>query len=105
MGRALSHRREIVQLWLEGQEYSEIARQSYHSVGSVANYVEKFKRCGLLFAESYDLKTVAFLVRISVPLATAFFQLWREMEPVPHRREELEQWSKKNQESSPGRLL
>jgi hypothetical protein len=103
MGRAVSHRREIVQLWLEGKEYSEIARHSYHSVGSVANYVEKFKRCGMLFAESYDLNTVAFLVRISVPLATEFFQLWREMVPVPHRREELEEWGKKNEDFSPGR--
>jgi hypothetical protein len=98
MGRAVSHRREIVKLWLKGQEYSEVARRSSHSVESVANYVEKFKRCAVLFSESYDLNTVAFLVRLSVPLAREFHELWREMEPVEHRRRELEEWGQKNGE-------
>lgn len=98
MGRAVSHRREIVKLWLEGQEYSEIARSSYHSVESVANYVEKFKRCAVLFSESCDLNTVGFLVRLSVPLAREFHELWSQMEPVEHRRRELEEWGQKNGE-------
>jgi hypothetical protein len=98
MGRAVSHRREIVKLWLEGREYSEIAQRSYHSVESVANYVEKFKRCAVLFSESYDLNTVGFLVRLSVPLAREFHQLWSEMEPVEHRRKELEERGQKNGE-------
>ena len=37
MGRALTHRRLIVEKWLAGQEYSEIARATCHSVPSVAN--------------------------------------------------------------------
>src|SRR5512133_3460749 len=45
MGRAVTHRRQIIELWMQGFEYSEIAPRTCHSVQSVANYVEKFKRC------------------------------------------------------------
>lgn len=96
MGRALTHRREIVSLWLQGLEYSEIAHRSRHSVDSVANYVEKFKRCGSLFVQAFDLHTVAFLVGISPALAAEYHHLWSEATPVAHRRRELEQWSQKN---------
>lgn len=96
MGRAITHRRQIVQFWLEGMEYSDIARRSFHSVESVANYVEKFKRCAAAFTQTLDLHTTAFLVRISVPLATEFHALWKDAQSVPHRREELNAFSKKN---------
>ena len=96
MGRAVTHRRQIVEQWLQGGEYSEIARQQYHSVASVARYVDQFKRCGHLFEEAFDLHTVAFLVGISPSLARQFHQLWSEVEPVEHRRQELQTQGEKN---------
>jgi len=96
MGRAITHRRRIVQLWLQGHEYSTIAQKSCHSVASVANYVEKFKRCVAAFSQVFDLQTTAFLVNLSVPLVSEFHNLYREIEPVPHRRAELEDYLKKS---------
>jgi hypothetical protein len=101
MGRATTHRREIVTLWLQGKEYSDIARASYHSVESVANYVDKFKRCVALFEQGFELSNTAFLVRISVALAQEFFDLRKQMQPVDHRRDELQASCKKNQPSYP----
>jgi hypothetical protein len=101
MGRATTHRREIITRWLEGKEYSEIARASYHSVESVANYVDKFKRCVALFEQGFELQTTAFLVRVSVALAQEFFDLFKQVQIVDHRRDELESFGKKNQPSSP----
>jgi len=43
IGRAVTHRRQIVSSWLQGLEYSDIARQAHHSVTAVANYVDKFR--------------------------------------------------------------
>lgn len=90
MGRAVSHRRQIVQLWLQGHEYTEIARRSRHRVDSVASYVSRFKRCAALFERSFDLHTVAFLVCLSPTLTGEFYQLWSDMEPVAHRLQELQ---------------
>ena len=96
MGRAVTHRSLIVEKWLSGQEYSEIARATCHCVTSVANYVEKFKRTSALLDAGFDLDMVALIARISPALARAFAQLVAQAQPVPHRREELDALAKKN---------
>ena len=96
MGRAITHRRMIVTLWLQGFEYSEIARKSCHSVDSVASYVDKFKRCAALFASGFDLHAVALMVKLSTHLTKEFQQIHDNTQGVPHRLRELEDLLKKN---------
>lgn len=103
MGRAVTHRRLIVSLWLEGLEYSAIARKACHRVESVANYVDKFKRCAALWRSGFDLHTTALIVNISEALAREFQQLHAELRGVPHRLKELEEFLKKNPNSHPPR--
>jgi hypothetical protein len=95
MGRAVTHRRLIVERWLAGHEYSDIARATCHCVPSVANYVEKFKRCAALFAAGFDLDTVVLIAHLSPALARAFQQLLADAQPVPHRQQELDALGKK----------
>lgn len=100
MGRAVTHRRLIVEKWLAGQEYSQIARATYHSVSSVANYIEKFKRCYALLDTGFDLDTVAQIARLSPALVRAFQEIAAEAQPVPHRREQLDSLTQKNSQPS-----
>jgi len=101
MGRAVTHRRLIVERWLAGLEYTEIARATSHSVAAVANYVDKFKRCAALVAAGCDPDTVALIARLSPSLTRAFLQLLTEAQPVPHRRQELDALTKKNGPPAP----
>jgi hypothetical protein len=103
MGRAITHRRLIITLWLQGFEYSEIARKVCHSVDSVANYVDKFKRCAALFASGFDVPTVALMVKLSTPLTRELQRIHSELQGVPHRLRELEEFLKKNRVRSLGR--
>ena len=96
MGRAITHRKLIITLWLQGFEYSEIARKACHSVDSVANYVDKFKRCTALFTSGFDVHTVALMVKLSTPLTQEFQRIHTDLQGVPHRLRELEQFLKKN---------
>lgn len=89
MGRSLSHRRDIVRQWLLGKEYSQIAQYTHHSVQSVANYVEKFKRVVSLSGENFDVFTIAFLVRLSSSLVKEYQELFQSLDIVQHRRDEL----------------
>jgi len=86
----------IIALWLQGLEYSEIARRASHSIESVANYVDKFKRCAALFASGFDVHTVALMVKLSTPLTQEFQRIHADLEGVPHRLQELEEFLKKN---------
>jgi hypothetical protein len=101
MGRTISHRSLIVKQWLQGSEYSEIARATFHSVASVQNYIDKFKRVIALSHENYDIHSIAFLVKLSAPLVEEYFTLYKKLKAVPHRAKELHSFLKK---SSPRHL-
>lgn len=93
MGRSISHRSSIIRQWLAGKEYAQIARDSYHSVESVANYVGKFTRCVTLTQEGFDVNTIGFLVGISPKLAAHYFKLYKQLPASAHRRQWLQQLS------------
>lgn len=97
MGRTLSHRTQIVKLWLRGKEYTEIARTCCHSVAAIHNYVDKFKRVVSLTQSGFDINTVAFLAKVSNPLATQYLRLFRDTKILKHRKQELDSFLKKDQ--------
>jgi hypothetical protein len=95
MGRSISHREMIVRLWLLGKEFSEIARQTNHSIEAIANYVGKFKRVVCLAKEHHEINTIAFLVKISVSLAQQYYHLYQTLDIIPNRQKELDELLKK----------
>lgn len=95
MGRSISHCSLIVEHWLLGKEYSDIAFTTHHSVPAVQNYVSKFKRVVALSKEGYDLHTISFLTKVSASLVQSYLQLYQAVKVVPHRQKELESFLKK----------
>jgi hypothetical protein len=95
MGRSLSHREAIVRYWLEGMEFSDIALRTSHSVDAIANYVDKFKRVICLAKDNHEINTIAFLVKLSPALTQQYYDLFRKMNIVSHRMEELNELVKK----------
>ena len=97
MGRAITHRRQIVERWLAGSGVQVTLPAPPPTASSaVANYVEKYKRCAVLLASGFELDAVATIARLSPALARAFQQLVADAQPVPHRQEELDALTKKN---------
>jgi len=96
MGKSVTHRALIVKQWLSGKEYSEIARATNHSIEAVANYVDKFKRVVCLAKNNYEIKTIAFLVKLSPSLTHEYYDLYHKIDAVPHRKEELDDLIKKS---------
>jgi hypothetical protein len=96
MGRTISHRSLIVKHWLKGKEYSEISRDTFHSIQSVKNYIDKFKRVIALSEENYDVHTIAFLVKLSASLVEEYFNIFKNSNIAAHRRKELQSFLKKN---------
>jgi len=101
MGRAISHRSLIVKTWLEGKEYVEISKSTFHSIPSVKNYISKFKRVIALALEGFDIQAISFLVKISAELAEQYYELYQTLTVAPHRTRELETFLKKNNRSCP----
>ena len=105
MGRSISHRSLIVEHWLKGKEYTQIARDTNHSVNSVQNYVTKFKRVVALAEEGYDIHTIGFLVQLSTSLVDAYHKLYCDHKIVPHRQKELKSFLKKGVQPNASRRL
>ena len=99
MGKSITHRALIVKEWLLGNEYTEIARKTHHSIDAIANYIDKFKRVVCLAKNNYELKTVAFLVKLSPSLTDEYYRLYQDHKVVPHRKEELEDLVKKSRQT------
>ena len=95
MGRTLSHRSLIVGKWVQGYEYSEISRETNHSISAVSNYVQKFKQAVALMKDGYDVHTIAFLVKISKRLTEEYIDIFAHAEIVPSRQDELDSLLKK----------
>ena len=95
MGRTLSHRSLIVQEWVKGAEYTDIARKTNHSINAVSNYVHKFKQVVALMKDGYDVHTIAFLTKISKRLAEEYINIKAHSIIVPSRMDELENLLKK----------
>lgn len=98
MGRALTHRALIIKEWLKGNEYTEIARKTHHSIDAIVNYIDKFKRVICLAKNNYELNTVAFLVKLSPSLTTEYYRIFQKYPMVAHRREEIENLVKKSRQ-------
>jgi hypothetical protein len=101
MGRSISHRAAIVKQYLLGKEYSEIGRITNHSVMSVGNYVEKFKRVIALESDGFDKKTISFLVKLSFPLVDEYIKIYKSSEIIDFRRTELKEYLKKSTLTQP----
>lgn len=95
MGKAITHRVMIVRQWLQGKEFSEIAINTHHSVKSIANYVDKFKRIVCLAKDSYEINAIAFFVKLSPTLTQQYYQLYSAGKMAPHRELELNDLLKK----------
>jgi hypothetical protein len=96
MGRTLSHRLLIIKQWAKGYEYSDISRNTHHSVKAVQNYIDKFKRTITLAKEGYDVNRIAFLLRLSSPLVEEYVKINNQLDFIDHRKDELDNYLKKN---------
>lgn len=97
MGRAISHRCIIVEEWLRGREYTDISRNTHHSISAIKNYISKFKRVVALAEEGFDIHTIAFLVKLSATVVEEYYKLYRNVDTLPHRVDELKSFLKKSQ--------
>ena len=96
IGRTLSHRVLIINHWAKGKEYTEISRDTCHSLKAVQNYVDKFKRTIALCHAGYNVTKISFLLRLSAALIEEYIDLYQQLDIVSHRRDELKNFLKKS---------
>jgi len=91
IGRTVSHKEEIVRLWLLGNQYDEIGKRMHHSVSAVRSYISTFKRIIALDTEGHTRENIAFVAGTSILLVKSYLFLWKKLQGqvVSIRRQEV----------------
>lgn len=72
---AITHKREIVALYLQGQDTPRIARKTNHSKEAVDRYIRDFETVRLLTQVSTDPTRIAQLARLSMRVVEQYLDL------------------------------
>ena len=88
VGRALSHRVQAIELYLQRHTFTQIRQRIRHSYLAIANYVTTFS---LVIAHTWDghsVDEIAFLMQISASLVRQYQELYHRYD-TPEYRERI----------------
>ncbi len=88
IGRGQTHKALIVERWLRGETYDQIARATHHSVISVQRYVQAFSQVIQLLQQGFSPDEIALLLQRGWPLVAEYLAIY-EKHDTPFVRERL----------------
>lgn len=77
IGRGVSHKAKIVELWLKRYTYTEIERRMKHSLNSIKEYLTKFGKVVVLKELEYPESNIRFILGISETLLKEYLDLYK----------------------------
>ena len=89
LGRTLTHKRQAVELMLQGLLTQEIARRIHHTPEAVDAYLIDFERVYQLHRDGKTMPQITFLTRIAQSVVRQYIQLIADYEITEARVEKL----------------
>jgi len=90
IGRGVSHKTKIVELWIKRYTYTEIERHMRHSLDSIKEYITKFGKVLILKEMDYPMTDIRFIVGVSETLLNEYIDLYEKYN-VPEYRERIDE--------------
>jgi hypothetical protein len=88
IGRGVTHRVQIVQLYVEGHTESQIVRRTHHTYDSVASYISDFSRVMLLVDQGLLATHFRKILQRSLTLINHYIALYKQLD-VPQNQWKL----------------
>lgn len=85
IGRGVTHRAQIVQLYVEGYTETQIVRRTHHSYAAVASYIEEFCRVLLLDDRGLPPSHIRKVLGRSLKLVNEYITLYRRLDLPEHQ--------------------
>jgi hypothetical protein len=89
-GRALTHRVQVVEMYLKRYTFTQIRQRMRHSLLSIANYVITFALVVAHTRDGHNIDEIAFLMQISVGLVRQYQELYEHYH-IPEYQERIEE--------------
>lgn len=78
MGRCLTHKKEAVELFLEGNQTQNIARRLFHTTEAIDRYLDQFHKVTLLYLNDIDIYIITYILDCSTSLANEYINIVKE---------------------------
>lgn len=78
MGPGLSHKTQILDLYLKGYQFTEIERKTNHSEASVLRYIRQFAQVIQLYTKGFEPGQIRVVTSFSDKLITEYLELYRQ---------------------------
>jgi len=91
IGKGVSHKVQVVSLYLQWKTYSEIERLTGHTVGSIKTYLNDF--CRVMMARERGIRSareIGYYLGRTERLVMEYLALLKEAEKIPEERSRLE---------------
>ncbi len=90
IGSGVSHKKKIVELYLQGYEYTDIERRTKHSGEAIMRYIKDFARVFILIEEGYSEEELRIITGLSDKTIREYRELVEYYQTQDHQ-ERLEQ--------------
>jgi hypothetical protein len=86
IGPTISHKSQIVELYLKGYEYTEIEQRTRHTGDAIKRYISGFSKVILLMAKGYSLIQIRELTSQSEKVIKEYLALYETYKDISHDR-------------------
>jgi len=90
IGPGLSHKVQVIQRYLAGEEVTQIGRRLPHGLDSMERYLQAFRQIALMTREGLDSDLIAKACRLSPTLITQYQGLFARAAGQPHWQRRLD---------------
>lgn len=101
IGRGQTHKAQIIERWLQGETYDQLALHTHHCSASIQRYLKAFVQVVELHRQGFADSQIALLLQSGLPLVREYLAIYQHQDS-PACRERLEnQLQRLNRASQP----
>jgi len=78
IGRTISHKIQIINLWLKKYSFTEIESRSHHSAKSIERYLEEFKKIVYLKQKQLSISQIRLVTTRSEKLIKDYLEIYKQ---------------------------
>lgn len=86
MGRGTTHKTQILELYLNGYQFSEIEKRTHHSETAVQRYIQDFSKIILLYLKDFSVDQIRISTGFSNRLIGEYIHLYKRHEKEDNPR-------------------
>ena len=86
MGRGTTHKTQILDLYLNGYQFSEIEKRTHHSETAVKRYIQDFSKIVLLHQKEFSVDQIRISTGFSTRLINEYLKLYDKYKKEDNHR-------------------